>query len=315
MSFSMGFNAKSPYTWHIEENKNVAVSTDISKLNKKIDLHSHTRCSDGHLSPTELVMRAHQMQIDVLAITDHDTVQGLAEAHAYQATQTRSLTLIDGVEVSTSWHGFDIHIVGLNVNRHCPELLAKLAQQQAIRQTRAEKIAHRLAACGFEGTLEKALALAGEGQVTRAHFARVLVNEYGQSSMESVFKKYLGKGKRASVKAMWPSIEDAVQWIQGAGGQAVLAHPAHYDMTTKWLRRLANQFAVAGGDAMEVAFPGINREKQKLLVDIAREDNLLGSAGSDFHFPSRWTELGKNLRIDSTLTPVWHNWPQLQALA
>ena len=122
------------------------------------------------------------------------------------------------------------------------------------------------------------------------------------------------RSPRPTPQAQWPDIQDAVRWIQAAGGQAVLAHPAHYDMTTKWLRRLVSEFAEAGGDAMEVAFPGLQPTKQQLLVDIAHEHGLLGSAGSDFHFPSRWTELGRNLTIDTRLTPVWHQWPHVNAV-
>lgn len=290
------------------------MSTENSQKSLKIDLHSHTRFSDGHLTPTELIFRAHQMQVDVLAITDHDTLAGLEEAHVCQGQQKRPLTIIDGVEISTRWHGFDIHIVGLNVDRQSSSLIEQLSAQSEIRAARAEKIAAKLEKCGFPDTLAQAKALAGVGQVTRAHFARVLINHHGVTNMDAAFRKYLGKGKRAEVKAQWPDIQDAVRWIQAAGGQAVLAHPAHYDMTTKWLRRLVSEFAEAGGDAMEVAFPGLQPTKQQLLVDIAHEHGLLGSAGSDFHFPSRWTELGRNLTIDTRLTPVWHQWPHVNAV-
>ena len=249
------------------------------------------------------------MQVDVLAITDHDTVGGLEEAHLTQASQKRPLHIVDGVEISTNWHGFDIHIVGLNVDRKHSAFLANLAGQAQVRQDRAERIAEKLSKCGFEGVLERAQSLAGVGQVTRAHFARVLVNNYGVASMEAAFKKYLGKGKRAAVKADWPSIESAIAWIHQAGGQAILAHPAHYDMTAKWLRRLVDLFATAGGDGIETAFPGINKSKQELINELAKSHGLLASAGSDFHFPSRWTELGKNLGINSALTPVWQDWP------
>ncbi len=274
----------------------------------KIDLHSHTRFSDGHLSPSELILRAHNMQVDVLAITDHDTLAGLDEAHDTQASQSRAMTIVDGVEISTRWHAFDIHIVGLNVDRCDPVFLQRLDEQSQTRRDRAEKIAQKLECCGFSGVLEKATALAGEGQVTRAHFARALVEHYGVGSVQNAFKQYLGKGKRAAVKAHWPSIATAIGWIQEAGGQAVLAHPAHYDMTTKWLRRLVAEFAEAGGDAIETAFPGMNPEKRRIVIELAREHQLLASAGSDFHFPSRWTELGRGLNIDAQLTPIWHNW-------
>ncbi len=274
----------------------------------KIDLHSHTKFSDGHLTPEELVLRAHTMQVDVLAITDHDTLDGLPLAHQTQAKQKRVMTIINGVEISTAWHGFDIHIVGLNVDVEDASLNSFLVEQSAIRKERAVKIGEKLQKCGFDGVLEKALNLAGVGQVTRAHFARVLVNEYGVATMDAAFKKYLGKGKRAAIKAVWPGMEQAISHIRAAGGQAVLAHPAHYDITAKWLRRLVNDFAHHGGQAIETAFPGINPDKQKLINELASEHNLLASAGSDFHFPSRWTELGRNLGIASDLKPVWHDW-------
>ncbi|MEW9798344.1 PHP domain-containing protein [Alteromonas sp. CYL-A6] len=274
----------------------------------KIDLHSHTRYSDGHLSPRELVLRAHSMQVDVLAITDHDTVAGLDEAHTTQAEQSRPMTLIDGVELSTRWHAFDIHIVGLNVNRQCPGFNEVLRKQAETRHERAVKIGEKLAKCGFEGVEKYAFGYAAGGQVTRAHYARALVDHYGVGSMANAFGQYLGKGKRAEVKAKWISIAEAVEAIHAAGGQAVLAHPAHYDMTTKWLRRLVAEFAAVGGDAMEAACPGMNPEKQKLVNALVIEHDLLASAGSDFHFPSRWTELGRRLTLDSALTPVWHDW-------
>lgn len=258
------------------------------------------------------MLRAHTMQVDVLAITDHDTVAGLHQAHSTQAKQKRAMTIIDGVEISTAWHGFDIHVVGLNIQCEHPSLEQFLAEQTSIRRERALKIGDKLMKCGFVGIIDKAFCLAGEGQVTRAHFARVLVNEYGVGSMDNAFKKYLGKGKRAMVKAVWPGMAAAIETIHEAGGQAVLAHPAHYDMTAKWLRRLVAEFTALGGDAIETAFPGINPDKQALINELAVAHQLKASAGSDFHFPSRWTELGKNLGIASSLTPIWHDWAVCQ---
>ncbi|MAQ01773.1 MAG: phosphatase [Alteromonadaceae bacterium] len=274
----------------------------------KIDLHSHTTFSDGRLTPAELIQRAQTMQVDVLAITDHDSTYGLAEAHAAAQAHYPALKIIDGVEISTRWHSFEIHIVGLNIDTGHPSLQAFLAGQQQKREERAAKIADKLAKCGFEGTLERARRYAGVGQITRAHFARVLVDNFQVATLEKAFKLYLGKGKRAAVKAEWPDIAAAVKVIQQAGGRAVLAHPIHYDMTTKWLRRLIAEFAEAGGDAAEVVFPGMSAEKQALLQSIVVEHELLASAGSDFHFPGRWTELGRCQLKSDTLKPVWHDW-------
>lgn len=274
----------------------------------KIDLHSHTTFSDGRLTPAELIQRAQTMQVDVLAITDHDTIYGLADAHAEASKHYPALTLIDGVEISTRWHSFEIHIVGLNIDTADPVLQRFLAEQQQKREERAVKIADKLAKCGFVGTLDRARRYAGVGQITRAHFARVLVDNFQVPTLEKAFKLYLGKGKRAAVKAEWPDIAAAVKVIQQAGGRAVLAHPIHYDMSTKWLRRLIGEFSAAGGDAAEVVFPGMNADKQAFLQSIVAEHQLLASAGSDFHFPGRWTELGRCQLKSDTLTPVWHDW-------
>lgn len=274
----------------------------------KIDLHSHTHFSDGTLSPQELIDRAHNMQVDVLAITDHDTVASIQHAIDHQSTQKRPLEIVPGVEISTSWHNFDIHILGLNVDFKDPLFLQRLNEQSQRRESRALLIDEKLRKAGVDGIYEKAKLLAGKGQITRAHFARVMVSQGVVKDMDSVFKKYLGKGKRAHVKPQWISVSEAVNWIQDAGGKAVLAHPGHYDMTTKWLRRLLQEFSDAGGDGMEVIHSHLSPERKTLLSDLANEYGLQGSAGSDFHYPNRWSELGRNLTLPEGVQPVWHDW-------
>jgi hypothetical protein len=274
----------------------------------KIDLHSHTHYSDGQLSPKELIDRAHNMQVDVLAITDHDTVDGIPEALAYQAGQKRALQILPGVEISTSWHNFDIHILGLHVDHNNELFLQRLAEQSAERDRRALQISDKLAKVGINDVFTEAKNLAGVGQVTRAHFARVLVSRQLVNDMEAAFRKYLGKGKKAHVKPQWISMQEAIQWIQDAGGKAVLAHPGHYDLTTKWLKRLVAEFAQVGGDGMEVIHSHLSPEKKKLLTDLALEHHLLASSGSDFHYPNRWTELGKNLTLPAQIKPIWRDW-------
>lgn len=277
----------------------------------KIDLHCHSTYSDGRLTPKELLDRAHNMQVDVLALTDHDTVAGVQELKDLQQLTKRTLHIISGVELSTCWHGFDIHIVGLNVDHDDSTFLARLQEQADRRECRAQKIAHKLEKAGVSGVYDVAKQFAGVGQITRAHFARALVKLNTVDSLESAFKKYLGKGKKAHVKPEWISIADAVTWIQDAGGQAVLAHPGHYDMTAKWLRRLVAEFAFAGGDGIEANHMHLAPSKRELLVELAIEHNLLASTGSDFHYPSRWTELGKSLAFSEQLTPVWHDWQNI----
>jgi predicted metal-dependent phosphoesterase TrpH len=248
------------------------------------------------------------MQVNVLAITDHDTVDGIQVALDYQAEQKRSMQILSGVEISTSWHNFDIHILGLNVDHTNAQFLARLDEQSQERDRRAHQMSDKLAKVGIANVFEDAKTLAGVGQITRAHFARVLVQRQVVRDFDTVFKKYLGKGKKAHVKPQWISIEEAITWIQDAGGKAVLAHPGHYDMTTKWLKRLVAEFANAGGDGMEVVHAHLTPERKKLLADIATEHNLQASSGSDFHYPNRWTELGKNLTLPEQLVPIWHDW-------
>jgi predicted metal-dependent phosphoesterase TrpH len=274
----------------------------------KIDLHSHTYYSDGQLSPKELIDRAHNMQVDVLAITDHDTVAGIPEALDYQAQQKRQMQILPGVEISTSWHNFDIHILGLHVDHTNSQFLHRLSLQAQERDERAQRMSDKLAKVGIENVLAEAKLLAGVGQLTRAHFARVLVSRGEAKDFDAVFKKYLGKGKKAHVKPQWISMAEAVKWIQDAGGLAVLAHPGHYDLTTKWMRMLVTDFASGGGDGMEVTHSHLSREKKTLLAELAQEPKLRASAGSDFHYPNRWTELGKNLSLPSQLVPIWQDW-------
>lgn len=292
----------------IEENKTQLVSTVNLPNPLKIDLHCHTKHSDGHLSPEEIILRAHNMQVDVLAITDHDTVAAIAEAQAFQKTQKRRLTLISGIELSTRWHGFDIHVIGLDIDEHDPIFLERLKQQHDTRLVRAKNIARKLELCGFEGIGDSVFKSAGNGQITRSHFAKALIQQGHVKDNVQAFKQWLGKGKRAYVAPKWIELATAIEWIHDAGGRAVLAHPSHYDMTTKWLRRLVNEFAQSGGDGIELNYPNLTPDKQKLLVSIAQDNELLGSQGSDFHFPARWTELGRRSKLPDDIKPIWHDW-------
>lgn len=277
----------------------------------KIDLHCHSTCSDGALTPVELVLRAQQMQVDVLAITDHDTVAGVGIATDYVLNSNIKLQVIAGIELSTSWHGFDIHVVGLQVDKDDPIFLQRLEKQLLERDQRAERICDKLAKCGHAGIYDLALEIADGAQISRNHIAKALVQRSICTHPQQAFTQYLGKNKKAHVTPKWISIQEAITWIHEAGGQAVLAHPGHYDMTTKWLRRLVAEFAEAGGDAMEITHPNMAADKKALLQGIMSENNLLASVGSDFHFPSRFTELGRRLDIPESIVPIWHNWTNL----
>ncbi|MUK65024.1 RNase RNM [Aliivibrio fischeri] len=274
----------------------------------KIDLHSHTTASDGRLSPTELVERAVSFDVKVLAITDHDSVAGLDEAHAAIKDQNLPLQLINGIEISTLWSNKDIHVVGLNLDIHHPDLIELIKNQEARRDARAIKMAERLEKAGYEGALEGARALAGEGTLTRAHFGKWLVDEGHAKTMQAVFKKFLTRNNIGYVPPDWCSIEEAVNVIHKAGGVAVLAHPGRYKLTAKWIKRLLAAFVEAKGDAMEVALPQQGVQERRVLADYAIQFELEASQGSDFHYSSPWTELGRNLWLPEGVVPVWQKW-------
>lgn len=277
------------------------------------DLHSHTTASDGSLSPAELVQRAVEHRVDVFAITDHDTTNGLQEAHDTIAAHALPITLINGVEVSTNWQNHEIHVVGLNVDLANPELQAFLAEQRSKREERAVEMGNRLAKARIPGAYEGAKALAGDASITRSHFAQYLVEQGVENTFQNVFKRFLAKGKTGYVPPNWATIEQTIEIIHQSGGQAVLAHPLQYKLSTKWIKRLLAAFEEAGGDALEVGQPQQGITERTLLASYGRDYNLAGSVGSDFHRPSSWTELGRNLYIPKDCTPVWSSWPEADA--
>ena len=274
----------------------------------RIDLHSHTTASDGRLPPNELIDRALSFNLEVLAITDHDTVDGLQPAHDYINENQLPLKLINGIEISTVWQNKDIHIVGLNIDPESPQLTALIEQQKKHREGRAELIAHRLSKATREGVLEEVKQIAGDAPITRAHFAKWLVEHGYAKTMQQVFKKYLTRNNPGYVPPAWCSMNEAVTAIHAAGGQAVLAHPGRYDLTAKWIKRLLAAFVEAGGDAMEIAQPQQGQQERRNLADYAIQYKLLASQGSDFHYPSPWMELGRNLWLPSGVEPVWKDW-------
>ncbi|RQM63290.1 RNase RNM [Aeromonas enteropelogenes] len=275
----------------------------------RFDLHCHTTASDGVLSPAELVRRAAEKEVAVLAVTDHDTLAGLDEVRQTIAAEQLPLRLVSGVEISTGWEHHEIHIVALGVDEKNSRLVEFLRGQQARREARAEEIGRRLEKCLIPGTYEEAKQLAGDAAVTRAHFARVLVARGVADNMQKVFKKYLSRGNKGYVPAEWPEMRDAIAVIHDAGGLAVLAHPSRYDLTAKWIKRLLVAFKAAGGDAMEVSLPQQSPQERANLGQWAKEYDLYISVGSDFHFPSNWTELGRHLWLPKEGTPLWLAYP------
>lgn len=279
------------------------------------DLHSHTRASDGLLTPQELVLRAVEMRVGVLAITDHDSVAGLAAAREAIIEQALPLHLINGVEASTLWENHEIHIVGLGIDPEHPVINEFLAGQTECRMARARIMAERLEKARLPGALEGALALADGGAITRGHFARWLIAQGKADNMANVFKHYLARGKTGYAPPQWCTIKQAVDAIHHSGGYAVLAHPGRYGLSAKWLKRLIAHFAEIGGDAMEVAQCQQPPNERSQLGRYAQEYQLAASQGSDFHQPCPWIELGKKLWLPGGVEAVWSRFPTLMPSA
>jgi 3',5'-nucleoside bisphosphate phosphatase len=283
-------------------------------MNWQIDLHTHSTASDGTLSPTELVRRAGAAAVDVLALTDHDSVAGVAEATS--AADAVGLSLIPGVEVSVTWEASTVHIVGLGVDTGNAALQAGLAGLQRFRAWRAEEIGRRLARVGIPSAYERAHALSNGKLISRTHFARFLVESGRCRNLQAVFRNYLVSGKPGYVSGEWAALNDAIAWIRGAGGQAVIAHPARYKMSRSKLRRLVGAFKDAGGDAIEVVSGSHDRSDYPAMARLARDFALLASAGSDYHGPENpWISLGRVPRLPPDCQPVWHDWPLIRGAA
>jgi predicted metal-dependent phosphoesterase TrpH len=274
----------------------------------KYDLHSHTTCSDGRLTPEALLDRAVEKQVDVFAITDHDTVKAIPIARKYIQDKQLNIELIGGVEISTRWTSFEIHIVGLKIDENDPALIERLNSQIDYRNERAKEIGSRLEKAGIPDAYINAKRIAGDAAISRSHYAKYLIELGKAKNFAGVFKKYMKRGKIGYVPSEWVDIKTAVQWIHEAGGIAVIAHPSRYDMTTKWLKRLLVDFKKVGGDAIEVALPQQTPQEREKLGQLCLDYDLMASVGSDFHFVTNWSELGKNLYLSDKYLPVWHNW-------
>lgn len=248
-----------------------------------VDLHTHTTASDGVLSPVELVQRAEKSGVQVLAITDHDTVAGFKTAAKWCDSRPDSLRLVSGIEYSCRWSGVTLHVVGLGMNCEHPAMVAGLQHQAKARSARSERIGEQLEKRGFSGALAGARAVAGSSQLGRPHFARWLVEQGHLADERTAFDRYLGAGKAGDVKAFWPDLAEVVAWISDAGGIAVLAHPLKYRLTGTKLRRLLGDFIGSGGRAVEIRSGRQSRDDVAHLLRLATSFDLLVSAGSDFH--------------------------------
>ena len=271
------------------------------------DLHSHSTVSDGSLSPEHLVARAIDQGVDVLALTDHDGTEGIIAAQA--AAQGTKLSLVTGVEISVTWGSSTIHILGLKVDHKNEALQKGLKKIRDYRKERAFKIAERLEKSGISGAYEGASQYASPVMLGRVHFAKFLVDKGHAKNINDVFKRYLVRNKPGYVSGEWATLAQAVNWINGAGGQAVIAHPARYKMTATKLRRLITEFKELGGVGLEVVSGRQHPEEIKILAKLANDFNLLASCGSDFHSPDNtWVELGRLPELPSSVNPIWKKW-------
>lgn len=266
------------------------------------DLHSHTSVSDGTLSAPELLQRAIDKGVDALAITDHDTIAAYKEL-----TQAPlNIELITGVEFSTQWENTGIHVLGLNIDLNSDAIKTGTRFQTEARLTRARLISEKLAKKGIENAFEGASTFASKDYIGRPHFAQYLIEIGKVSTMQAAFKKYLGDGKAGDVKQHWAALPQIIDWIRDANGIAVLAHPLKYKLTNSKLKRLLDDFILAGGQGIEVVSGQQLPQQTQYLAHLCEQKKMLASCGSDFHMPDKhWAELGVFPALPHNVTPVW----------
>jgi predicted metal-dependent phosphoesterase TrpH len=272
---------------------------------RPIDLHCHSTVSDGMLPPAELVARAAGNGCRWLALTDHDDLDGLGVASCTAAEF--GIGFVPGVEVSVSWRDITVHMVGLNIDPACATLQEGLAQVRSGRAERAEQMAAGLARAGIGGALQGAYRYASNpALISRAHFARYIVEQGHARDTGSVFKRFLVKGKPGYVKHEWTTLGDAVEWVHAAGGLAVIAHPGRYRVSASGMQDLIREFRELGGDGIEVITSSHSTEDYQRFNGIARDAGLLASVGSDFHAPEEsWMDVGGVPDLPLLATPVW----------
>lgn len=267
------------------------------------DLHMHSTASDGQLSPSELMKQAAACEIDLISLTDHDTVAGQAEAEV--AAAGHNIKYLPGVELTAEFEERVVHIVGLNINYKFEPLLQWLDMQQQRRADRAKQIALKLEKLGIENALQQAETYA-QGVPGRPHFAKVIVDAGLAPDTKRVFKKYLVNGKPGFVKQQWPSVQAAIEIIHQSGGLAVFAHPTRYNLSATKIRKSLAHFKEMNGDGVEVISGNMNANDLSHTVSLANRYDLLASQGSDFHGAEMpWLSLGVRQKLPETLKPIW----------
>ena len=283
------------------------------KLISTIDLHCHTTASDGTLSPEMLVERAAERGIKTLAITDHDTLAGFRSAKI--RADELGIELISGIELSCVWGGITIHIVGLNMDVNSAVMQEAEKRQVIARSQRSKLIAERVGKRLKQTIdLDAVREYANGDALGRPHFAKYMIDQGWVPNMAVAFNKYLGAGKPGDVKASWPEMEEVVSWIVDAGGVAVMAHAHLYKMTRTKLKACLHDFIDYGGKGLEVAYGKMDANQRGQMTALAKELELLGSCGSDFHGPNRFgLDLGVMPTFPTDLIPVWSEWSEIPA--
>jgi len=273
-----------------------------------IDLHCHSNVSDGLLTPAQVAARAHANGVDVWALTDHDEIGGVAQAR--QAAEALGMRHVAGVEISITWASQTVHIVGLRIDETNAALVQGLAATRNGRERRARDIGAALAKVGIEGAYEGALKHVGNPDLmSRTHFARYLVESGHCADTKAVFRDYLCEGKPGYVPHRWASLAEAVGWILGAGGVAVIAHPGRYQYSQLEFGVLFDELNQLGGAAIEVTTGSHTPDQYEEYARVARYYGFLASTGSDFHGPGESRiDLGHLPPLPKGLTPVWHDW-------
>lgn len=272
-----------------------------------IDLHCHSYFSDGSLSPDSLFAQAENSNLKILALTDHDTVEGVIPLH--MAARGHDIIIINGIEFSTRWKKHDIHILGLNFDLDNEDLYDLISRQKESRYKRAEMISERLKRYGVEDALSKAQVIAGHDSIGRPHFAQVLVNEGIVMDIQSAFTRFLRRGRGAYVPTPWISVEQAVAGVSNAGGDAIIAHPLKYALTRTKLHELIRDFKSAGGAGLEVVSGMIMATQIKELASLCARYELFASTGSDYHGESSSKiSLGQQQPLPLDCKPIWQHW-------
>ena len=269
------------------------------------DLHCHSIVSDGTLTPEQLAARAAANGVELWSLTDHDEIGGQQRAAA--AARSHGMKYLTGTEISVTFAGETVHILGLGFDADSAQLRQGLSETRGGRRERALEMARQLADAGIPGTYEGALKYVGNPElISRTHFARFLVEAGVCRETSEVFRKYLTEGNPGYVPHRWASLKNAVRWITEAGGMAVIAHPARYRFTANEEFALFSEFKAHGGHGVEVVTGSHTAAEYVRYAETAREFGLSASRGSDFHSPGEsHTDLGQLPPLPGELTPVW----------